>query len=93
VIEIDDLVLSVAEEVILDDSDTVTLIANDDDNTLATLDDESLASEYDDFNKAMMMLKRRAAHHRLSDAQLLQKVQTEQKRRMSQGLSPTMIEI
>lgn len=66
----------------------------DDSMTLDTLfDDESLASEYDDFNKAMLLLKNRAAVHRLSEANLLEKVKSEQQRRQSIGLTPTMIEI
>jgi len=62
-------------------------------DTFNTYGDESLVSEYDDFNKAMKMLKNRAARHRLSEARLLESVRSEQQRRKSQGLTPTMIEI
>jgi len=73
----------------------LALVSGDDDSlTLGTdYDDESLVSEYDDFNKAMLMLKNRAARHRLSEARLLDKVKMEQQRRQSIGLTPTMIEI
>jgi hypothetical protein len=48
-----------------------------------TIDDESLASEYDDFKKAMVLLRNRAARQGLTEQHLLQKIRTEQQRRES----------
>jgi hypothetical protein len=48
-----------------------------------SFDNNSLATEYDDFKKAMQLLKNRAAKKGLSEAGLLEKIQTEQQRRNS----------
>ena len=73
------------------------LVLVGDDNDSLTVDtdygDESLASEYDDFNKAMLMLKNRAARHRLSEVRLLDKVKMEQQRGQSIGLTSTVIAV
>lgn len=45
-----------------------------------TFDDESLASEYDDFKKAMVLLRNRAARQGLTEQHLLQKIRTEQEK-------------
>lgn len=51
--------------------------------TVSTFDDESLSSEYDDFKKAMILLRNRAAKQGVSDAILYEKIRSEQERRDS----------
>lgn len=67
------------------DEDSTITATFEEETTLDTssFDDESLASEYDDFKKAMQLLKNRAAQKGISEGHLLEKIRTEQQRRES----------
>ena len=68
-----------------DDESIVAAGVFDEEETCDTFsfDNDSLATEYDDFKKAMQLLKNRAAKKGISEARLFEKIRNEQQRRES----------
>lgn len=69
----------------IDDDESIAAIFFNEEATCDTFsfDSKSLATEYDDFKKAMQLLKNCAAKKGISEARLLEKIRYEQQRRDS----------